>query len=66
MIKNMCKYFFQIQRYYIIMIHLFAVCTLMDVVCTFHCVYHGNVLVFRFGKKLVDFFNEILKRPSEQ
>ena len=33
-----------------------AVCTLMDVVCTSHCVYHGNVLVFRFGKKLVDFF----------
>lgn len=35
---DMCKYFVQIQRYYIIMIHLFAVCTLMDVVCTFHCV----------------------------
>lgn len=51
---------------YIIMIHLFAVCTLMDVVCTFHCVYHGNVLVFRFGKETCGFLQVILKRPSEQ
>ena len=63
---GMCRYFLQIRRYYIILIHLFAVCTLMDVVCTFHCVYHGNVLVFRFGKETCGFLQVILKRPSEQ